>query len=311
MAETPIPMPEAEAEMIVVSGGSGVLGSALRQRLGASGVPVLQLVRRPAAAGQLTWHPGAASPFPDRTAIEGVSAAVHFSGASIAGHRWTPAYKRELAESRVDSTRALATALASLRRPPRTLMVASAIGFYGNRGEEILNESSGAGSGFLPELCRLWEQASQPAAEAGIRVVHMRFGVLLNRGPGALAKMLPAFRNGLGGRLGNGRQWMSWISVEDAISAIVFALEAPALSGPVNITSPNPVTNAEFTRALAHRLRRPAILPVPKLALRLIFGQMADETLLSSARVVPSKLLNAGFQFSHPKVEQALDPILA
>ena len=310
MIERAIAMPRPVATTIVVSGASGVLGSALRRSLAARNLPVLQLVRRLAGEGQLTWNPTAASPFVDVTPIEGTLAAIHFSGASIAGHRWTPAYKRELAASRVDSTRALATALAGLRRPPRTLMVASAVGFYGNRGEEILDEWSAPGTGFLPELSQLWEDAAQPAVEAGIRVVHLRFGVILNRGPGAVGQMLPVFRMGLGGKLGNSRQWMSWVSIDDAIAAILFALETPALTGPVNITAPNPVTNAEFTRALAHQLRRPAILPVPAVALRLMFGQMADEALLSSARVMPSKLVKSGFQFSHPRVEKALAAIL-
>jgi uncharacterized protein (TIGR01777 family) len=299
------------SETIVVSGASGVLGSALRQSLGARGTPVLQLVRHPAAEGQLRWDPAARSAFTDLKPLEGALAAIHFSGASIAGQRWTSSYKRELAASRVDSTRALAAALAGLRQPPKTLMVASAVGFYGDRGDEVLNESSPPGSGFLPELCQLWEAATRAAAEAGIRVVNMRFGVLLNLGPGALEKMLPLFRKGLGGTLGNGRQWMSWISIDDAMAAIQFALATPDLSGPVNITSPNPVTNAEFTRALARQLKRPAVVPAPAPALRLAFGQMADEALLSSARVVPAKLLHAGFGFAHPQIEQALAAVLA
>jgi uncharacterized protein len=310
MMESPIAMPQSAATTVVVSGASGVLGSALRQALRARGTPVLQLVRRPAGEGQLTWDPAAASAIGDTTALEATKAAIHFSGASIAGRRWTVEYKRELTASRVDSTRALASALANLRHPPRTLMVASAIGFYGNRGAEILDESSTAGSGFLPELCQSWEAAAQPAVDTGIRVVNLRFGVLLNKGAGALEQMLPIFRKGLGGTLGNGHQWMSWVSIHDAIAAILFAMDTPSLSGPVNITSPNPVTNAEFTRALALQLRRPAILPAPRFALRLLFGQMADEALLSSARVIPSKLLKAGFQFAYPGVEQALAAIL-
>jgi uncharacterized protein (TIGR01777 family) len=310
MIKSPIAMPQPAATTVVLSGASGVLGSALRESLRGRHTPVLQLVRRPAGDTQLTWDPAAASPFADTKALEGVQAAVHFSGASIAGHRWTAQYKRELAASRVDSTRVLATALAALQQPPDVLLVASAIGFYGNRVEEILDESFSAGSGFLPELCQSWEAAAQPAVESGIRVVNLRFGVLLNKGPGALEKMLPIFRKGLGGTLGNGRQWMSWISIHDAIAAILFAMDTPSLSGPVNVTAPNPVTNTEFTRALAHQLRRPAILPAPQFALRLLFGQMADEAVLSSTRVIPAKLLKAGFQFSHPQLKQALAAIL-
>jgi uncharacterized protein (TIGR01777 family) len=211
-----------------------------------------------------------------------------------------------MAASRVDSTQALATALAGLRRPPRTLLVASAVGIYGNRGGELLDETSKPGAGFLAELCRQWEAAARPATEAGIRVVHLRFGVILGPGPGALARMLPLFRLGLGGRLGNGRQWMSWISLADAIGAVLCVLETPALAGAMNLTAPSPVTNAEFTRILARQLRRPAFLPVPAFALRLALGQMADEVLLSSARAVPVRLLAAGFRFTHPTLGEAL-----
>ena len=305
IAESAAPTPRASTT-IVLSGASGMLGTALRYALAARNTPVLQLVRGRAGAGQLTWNPAASSPFGDSAPIEGTLAAIHLSGASIAGRRWTAAYKHELAASRVDSTRALATALARLRQPPQALIIASAVGFYGNRGDELLTESSAAGRGFLPELCQLWEEAARPAVEAGIRVVHTRFGVLINRGPGALEKMLPVFRLGLGGTLGNGRQWMSWISLHDAIAAIQFALETPALAGPVNVTSPNPVTNAEFTRALARRLHRPAVMPAPAFALRLALGPMADEALLASARAIPAKLSRVGFQFAHPRVEEAL-----
>lgn len=309
MTEGPIPIPQ-DATTIVLSGGSGMLGSALRKALAARNASVLQLVRRQAGPGQLTWNPAAASPFADTAPIEGALAAIHLSGASIAGHRWTSAYKHELAASRVDSTRTLATALARMRRPPQTLIVASGMGFYGNRGDELLTESSPPGRGFLAELSQLWEEASRPAAEAGIRVVHTRFGVLLNPGPGVLKKMLPIFRLGLGGTLGNGRQWMGWVSLTDALAAIQFALETPALVGPVNVTSPNPVTNEQFTKALARQLHRPAVLPAPAFALRLVLGPIADEVLLASARVIPAKLSRAGFQFAHPSVEEALAAVL-
>jgi uncharacterized protein len=304
-------MTQTIAATVVLSGGTGMLGSALRQALVARGTPVLQLVRRPADRGELAWNPAVATAFTNTASLEGARAAVHLSGASIAGKRWTAAYKRELTASRVDSTRALSTALAGLRQKPETLLVASAVGFYGDRGEEVLDESSAPGSGFLPEVCQLWEGAAQPAVQAGIRVVHLRFGVLLNRGPGALEKMLPAFRAGLGGPLGNGRQWMSWVGVEDVIRAILFAMETPALAGPVNITSPNTVRNAEFTKALAHQLHRPAFLPAPAFALRAAFGQMAEEALLASARVMPTKLTKAGFRFVHPTVERALAAVLS
>jgi uncharacterized protein (TIGR01777 family) len=294
------------ATTIVLSGASGMLGTALRQALSARNAAVLQLVRRMPGPGQVMWTPAATPIIEDPSLLEGCRAAVHLSGASLASRRWSAAYKHELAASRVNSTHVLATALAGLQRPPRVLLVASAVGFYGDRGEEVLDESSAAGSGFLPGLCREWEAAARPAVEAGIHVVNLRFGVILGRGSGALARMLPVFRMGLGGRLGNGRQWMSWVSLEDAVAAIILALDTEKLAGPVNVTAPNPVTNAEFTRALARQLRLPAIIPAPAIALKLAFGQMAQEALLASTRAVPPKLLGAGFQFRHPTIEQAL-----
>jgi hypothetical protein len=244
-------------------------------------------------------------------ALEGLAAAVHLSGASLAAHRWTPAYKRSLWVSRVESTRALAVALAGLRRPPNVLIVASATGIYGNRGDELLDERSHPGSGFLSDLCVEWEAAAQPAVDAGIRVVHTRFGVVLGQGSGALANMLPLFRLGLGGRLGSGRQWMSWVSLPDAVAAILFAMDTSELAGAVNVTSPNPVTNAQFTQTLARTVHRPALLPAPAFALRLALGEMADEALLASARVYPSRLISSGFQFAHPTIAVALDGAVA
>lgn len=289
-----------------------MLGTALRQALAGRDAQLLQLVRRgPAAPGQLCWNPAVTPAFAESAPLEGLAAAIHLSGASVAGHRWTPAYKREMRSSRVDSTRRLAAALARLRRPPQSLLVASAVGFYGNRGDELLDETSAPGTGYMADLCREWEQAAQPAADAGIRVVHLRFGVVLGPGAGALAKLLPLFRLGLGGRLGSGRQWMSWISLADAITAVLFALDTPALAGPVNLTAPRPVTNAEFTRALALAVHRPALLPAPAFALRLALGEMADEALLSGARVFPSRLTTAGFQFTHQTVAAALAATVA
>jgi uncharacterized protein (TIGR01777 family) len=292
---------------MLLSGASGMLGTALRQALEARNEAVLQLVRRdPEAAGQLKWDPMALTPVADAKSLEGVTAAIHLSGANVAAHRWTPPYKREMWLSRVESTRVLANLLASLRQPPRTLLVASATGVYGNRGDEILDEGSQPGSGFLADLCREWEAAARPAAEAGIRVVNLRFGVVLGPGPGALAKMLPLFRMGLGGRLGSGRQWMSWISLADALAAILLVMDTAELAGPVNLTAPQPATNAEFTRALGRAVHRPALVTAPAFALRLALGAMADEALLASARVVPAKLAKFGFQFTHPTVDSAL-----
>ena len=291
----------------LVSGASGLLGTALRQALAAGSLPVLQLVRRPPeGSNQLQWNPAAEPSVANPQALEGLAGVIHLAGANVAAHRWTAAYKREIAASRIDSTRALAATLARLSRPPQVLVVASATGFYGNRAAELLDETSSPGSGFLAGVCQKWEAAAQPAVDAGIRVVHLRLGVVLGPGPGALAAMLPLFRLGLGGRLGNGRQWMSWISLPDAVAATLFVLRTPALAGPVNLTAPNPGTNAQLTRALARALRRPAILPPPAFALRLALGPMADEALLASARVFPSRLLTSGFRFEHPTVAQAL-----
>jgi uncharacterized protein (TIGR01777 family) len=296
---------------VLLSGASGMLGAALRTALQPRNAPVsqqvLQLVRRPpVSSDELQWNPASDKPIAATEPLEGLNAAIHLSGANVAARRWTPAYRREVAASRVDSTHALATMLAGLHRPPQALLVASATGIYGDRGDELLDESSPPGSGFLADVCRAWEAAAQPALEAGIRVVHLRFGVVIGPGAGALAKMLPAFRMGLGGRLGSGRQWMSWIGLADLVAAVLFAQARATLAGPLNLVSPNPVTNAQFTRALAHRLHRPAIMPVPAFALRLAMGQMADEALLASARVVPGKLLEAGFRFTQPTVEEAL-----
>jgi uncharacterized protein (TIGR01777 family) len=291
----------------LLSGASGMLGSALRQALNRREAELIQLVRRnPEASEELRWDPHAPSPVAQPQALDGLDAAIHLSGANLADHRWTPQYLREVTASRVDSTRAMATMLARLRRPPQSLLVASAVGIYGNRGDEVLNETCAAGSGLLADLCREWEAAAAPAADAGIRVVHLRFGVVLAARSGALAKMVPIFRLGVGGRLGSGKQWMSWISVTDLVAATLFVLDSGSLTGPVNLTSPQPVTNAEFTLVLARVLHRPAMLPAPAFALRIALGRMADEALLSSTRAVPAKLLNARFPFAHASIDDAL-----
>ncbi len=292
---------------VLLSGASGMLGSALRAALEQRQSQMIRLVRRqPAGREELHWDPADPSSFSQPQALEGLEAAIHLSGANLAAHRWTPEFLREVTASRVDSTRSLATALARLRQPPPSLLVASAVGIYGNRGDQVLDESSPPGAGLLADLCRAWEAAAGPAVEAGIRVIHLRFGVVLAAGSGALARMLPIFRLGLGGRLGSGKQWMSWIGLHDLVASTLFALDQPSLTGAINLTSPQPVTNAEFTRVLARRLHRLAILPAPALALRIALGKMADEALLSSTRVVPRKLLDAGFRFKHESIDDAL-----
>jgi uncharacterized protein (TIGR01777 family) len=276
-------------------------------------ISTITLHRRPSAqqpgASEL-WDPYGPTPVSRPERLEGITAAVHLSGANLAGRRWTSAYKDEISASRVTPTHALAKLLASLRSKPEVLVCASAIGIYGNRGDEQLSEASMPGSGFLPYLCVAWEKAAQPALDAGIRVVHLRFGVVLSPQGGALKQMLPVFRAGLGGRLGSGRQWISWVALPDVIRVIDFVLQTKSMSGPVNVVAPNPVTNLEFTRSLAGALRRPAALRVPGFALRLAFGEMADATILQSERVVPARLSAAGFNFEYPKLDAALRAIL-
>jgi len=290
-----------------------MLGTAMCRALQREGTAVLQLVRREprqprAGAGvtEVRWNPAAPGGGIDLTAIEGLDAVVHLSGANVASHRWTATYKSEITESRVGTTRALTEALIQLKTPPKVLAAASAVGFYGDRGDEILDENSLAGKGFFPELCQTWEAASQPAVQAGIRVVHLRFGMVIAREGGAVAKLTPLFRLGLGGRLGDGKQWVSWVSEADVVAAVLFAIRNDGISGPVNVVAPEPVTNAQFTREMAHAVHRPAVVPVPAFALRVALGDMADEALLASTRVVPPRLLASGFKFQHPRLTDAL-----
>jgi uncharacterized protein (TIGR01777 family) len=252
----------------------------------------------------LQWNP-VTGQLPELGRLEGLNAAIHLSGANVASRRWSAAYKREMTESRVTTTRVLSEALAKLRNPPSVLIAASAIGFYGNRGDQILDETAVQGTGYFPDLCAAWEAATHPAEEAGIRVVHLRTAMVLGPDGGALAKLAPVFRLGLGGPLGSGKQWMSWISEADAIAAALLALKNSSLSGPINLAAPNPVTNAEFTRELGRAVHRPAIIPAPAFALRIAFGEMANEALLASTRAIPTQLLEAGFQFAYPTLPQA------
>lgn len=300
---------------ILLSGASGMLGAAIESALRDRGVQTLRLVRgAPRSASELHWNPSAPGGDLDTERLkvmEGLSAAIHLSGANVSARRWTATYKREMQESRVETTRTLSEALARLKSPPSVLASASAVGYYGDRGNEILDEDSPAGSGYFPKVCQEWEAAAQPAADAGIRVVHPRFGVVLGADGGALARLVPMFKLGLGGKLGSGQQWMSWISEADTVAAVLFAIENSALTGAFNATAPNPVTNAEFTRQLGHALHRPTIMAAPAFALRLAFGEMANEALLASSRVVPKRLLAAGFPFSYPDLPSALAAALA
>jgi len=260
------------------------------------GLDARPLVRVP-SAGAPSWDPGVGEI--DADGLEGFDAVVHLAGENIAGGRWTASRRRRIQESRVGATGLLAAALAKLDSPPKCLISASALGFYGDRGEELLDETSPRGSGFLAELASDWEAAAAPTAKADIRVVNLRIGTVLGEGGGILPRLTPLFLAGLGGRLGSGRQFMSWIALDDLVQAIRFAIETNSLEGPVNACAPAPVTNGEFTRLFARSLGRRAILPVPAFAIRLAFGQMADELLLSGQRVRPARLLEAGFDFRH------------
>jgi uncharacterized protein len=299
----------ATSGKVLVSGSSGLLGSALVYSLTTNGYQVTRLVRGSGAgakANQIAWNP--VQPLSPEL-VSGFDAVVHLAGESVVG-RWTTAKKAAIRDSRVLGTRNLAGTLATAARPPRVLISASAIGYYGNRGEEVLREDSSAGEGFLPEVCCEWEAAAEPASKAGIRTVQIRIGVVLSAAGGALQKMLPPFRLGLGGNLGNGRQWMSWIDVQDLVGAIHHIVKTESLRGPVNMVAPNPVRNAEFTRILASVLSRPAIFPMPTFAARLAFGQMADELLLASQRVEPAKLLASGYAFQRHDLRHSLSAIL-
>jgi hypothetical protein len=288
---------------ILVSGASGLIGAALLPALLERGYQVVRLVRSASvAAGQIAWDP--AQPLRPQS-VSGFEAVVHLAGESVVG-RWTEAKKRRILESRVQGTRHLAEALAEAPLRPRVLISASAIGYYGNRGDEVLTEDSPPGQGFLPEVCGMWERAAEPAERVGIRTVQLRIGIVLSRDGGALQKMLPPFRLGAGGNLGNGRQWWSWIDVRDLVGAIGHVLTGTVV-GPVNLVSPRPVTNREFTKTLGAVLSRPAIVPMPAFAARLVFGQMADELLLASQRVKPAKLIASGYSFAHTELQAALE----
>jgi uncharacterized protein (TIGR01777 family) len=293
---------------IAISGASGLVGSALAESLTAGGHQVRRLVRGDARGDDIPWAPEADAI--DAAKLEGVDGVVHLAGEGIATGRWNADKKRRIRESRALGTGLIARALAKLSRRPPVLVCASAVGFYGPRGDEEVDETTPPGTSFLSEVCRAWESAADPARTAGIRVVHTRFGVVLSEKGGALAKMLTPFRLGAGGRLGSGRQWMSWISIDDAVGAIGHALATPSLAGPVNAVAPKAVTNAEFTKTLGHVLSRPTVAPMPAFAARLAFGEMADELLLTGQRVVPKRLLESGYRFRHEDLEAALRHVL-
>jgi uncharacterized protein len=294
---------------ILVTGASGLIGSTLVPFLTTSGHSVTRLVRSQPKPGERAVHWEPMTGTIDVHALAGVEAVVHLAGENIAG-RWTAAKKVKIRDSRVKGTQVLCEALNRLAPPPKVLVSASAIGYYGDRGEEILTEESAPGRGFLAEVCRAWEGATEPARQKGIRVVNLRMGIVLSPAGGALAKILPPFRAGLGGVLGNGRQYMSWIALDDAVGAIHHAIVTDSLQGPTNAVAPQAVTNQEFTKTLGKVLGRPTVVPLPAFAARLMFGEMADELLLASARVQPAKLLASGYSFRYPELEGALRHLL-
>lgn len=291
---------------ILLSGSSGLIGTALLPALQTGGYEVTRLARGATGQARIGWDP--ARPLAPES-VSGFDTVIHLAGESIVG-RWTEAKKRRILESRAQGTRNLAQALAAAPQQPRLLISASAIGYYGDRGDETLREDSSSGNGFLPEVCREWESAANPAAQAGIRTVQMRFGLVLSASGGALQKMLPPFRMGVGGNMGNGRQWWSWVDIDDLVGAVQHVIKTGTLQGPVNVVSPAPVRNAEFTRTLASVLSRPAIFPMPAFAARLLFGQMGDELLLASQRVEPAKLMATGYVFQQPELRTSLEQIL-
>jgi uncharacterized protein len=290
---------------ILVSGSHGLVGKALIRSLTSDGHEVVRLVRgKPSGAAEIEWHPNEGRI--DAAALEGLDAVVHLAGESIASGRWSDEKKRAIRDSRVKGTALLSDALARLTRPPAVFVSASAIGYYGDRGDELLTETSAPGKDFLSGVCVEWEQATRPAIEKGIRTVHARFGIILDAKEGALSKMLTPFRMGIGGRIGDGKQWMSWIDIEDVVNGLKFLIES-SVSGPVNFVAPNPVTNAEFTKTLGRVLSKPTLFPVPAFGARLAFGEMADALLLSSQRVKPGVLQD----FAYPTLDSALRHLLA
>lgn len=295
---------------VVVAGASGLIGRALAAALARRGDEVVRLVRREPGAGEAHWDPTAGTV--DRAALDGAGALVDLAGAGIGDRRWSPARKEVVVASRVAATTVLVRAIADLEQPPGTLVNASAVGFYGDRGDEVLTEDSAPGSGFLADLCQRWEAAALAAEASGTRVVCLRSGVVLARHGGALARLVRLVRLGVGGRLGSGRQWVSWISLDDEVGAILHLLSATSIAGPVNLTAPSPVPNAALTRSIARAVHRPAFLAVPSFALKIAVGrELAAEVLLASQRALPHRLTDSGYQFRHPTLDQALAAILS
>lgn len=289
---------------VLIAGASGLVGSALIPALETEGAEVTRLVRSSPKPGDVEWHPNHDEMNAAR--LEGFDAVINLAGENIAAGRWTDEQKRKIHDSRVNGTHLLSEAMAKLSQRPRVFLCASATGFYGDRDDEVLDEQSDSGGGFLAGVCREWEQATEPAASGGVRVVNLRFGPILAREGGMLAKLLTPFKMGMGGKVGSGKQFISWVAIDDAIGAIKLALADETFRGPLNVVSPNPCTNEAFTKMLGHVLSRPTALAIPAFAARLAFGEMADEMLLTSQHVVPKRLTDAGYEFKYPELEGAL-----
>jgi len=289
---------------IAIAGASGLIGSALIPILQSDGNQITRLVRSSPKAGEIEWHPNQDEV--STQSLQGFDVIINLAGENIAGGRWTDEQKRKIRDSRVNGTHLLSEAIAKMNSKPKAFICASATGIYGDRDDEVLDEQSESGGGFLAGVCREWEKATEPANKAGVRVVNLRFGPILARDGGMLSKLLTPFKMGMGGKVGSGKQYISWIALDDAVSAIKLAIDRQTIHGPLNVVSPNPVTNEEFTKTLGHVLNRPTALAMPAFAARLAFGEMADEMLLASQKVMPKKLTSAGFQFQYPQLEAAM-----
>lgn len=294
---------------VAIAGASGLVGSALIPVLKKLGAQITRLVRSKPKAGEIEWHPNQDEV--SSRLLEGFEVIINFAGENIAGGRWTDDQKRKIRDSRVNGTHLLSEAIAKLTKKPRVFVCASATGIYGDRDDETLDEQSESGGGFLAGVCREWEKACEPAIKAGTRVVNLRFGPIIAREGGMLAKLLTPFKMGMGGKVGSGKQFISWVALEDAVNAVMLAIQDESIRGPLNVVSPNPVTNEEFTKTLGHVLNRPTALAMPAFAARLAFGEMADEMLLASQKVIPKRLTNAGFVFEYPELESTLKHLLA
>ena len=292
---------------VLISGATGLIGSALVPELEAEGHTVTRLSRSRAGAGTIRWDPSAGTIEGD---LEGTEAVVHLAGESIAQGRWNPDKKRRILDSRVQGTRLLAEGIAALPDPPKVMVSTSAVGYYGDRGDEVLTEESASGADFLAKVCREWEAAAEPARQAGIRVVYPRLGIVLSPEGGARGTTLPIFKLGGGGKIGSGRQWWGWVALDDVVGSIVHALTDDSVEGPVNVGSPNPMTNAQYTKVLGRVLGRPTVLPLPAPAARVMLGEVADALLLASQRMEPARLKATGYNFRYPQLEGALRHLL-